>query len=349
MDAQKLFGFTIEKNASDLHLIVGHKPVLRISGELYDLEKEPVVEEGAMRKMVASIITPEQMKRYEVEKELDFAYSVSGYRFRVNLHWERGHMGLAARAVPKEIPTMEQLGLPETVQQFTNLPNGLVLVTGPTGAGKSTTLASMIQYINESRRENIITLEDPIEFLYDAKRSVIRQRQLEIDMVTFGEGLKHLLRQDPNVILVGEMRDLETIATTLTMAETGHLVFATLHTNSAAQTISRIIDVFPPHQQTQIRLQLAMTLRGVISQQLLPRTDGGLTAVREILVNTPAIANLIRENKVEQIKNVLQTSVRMGMQTFEQDLKRLVKEGLISQETADLYASNRYDSISGAS
>lgn len=343
MDAEKLFAYAIDKNASDLHLLVGYKPVLRISGDLYDLEKEPIVSKEMIENFVSSIVTDEQLKRFQAEKELDIAFAVAGTRFRVNLHWERGNMGMAARTIPQEIPTMEQLGIPEVVRSFTSLPNGLVLVTGPTGAGKSTTLASMIEYINQSRRENIITLEDPIEFLYEAKRSIIRQRQLEIDMVTFSEGLKHLLRQDPNVILVGEMRDLETISTTLTMAETGHLVFATLHTNSAAQTISRIIDVFPSHQQTQIRLQLALTLRGVVSQQLLPRIDGGQIAAREILVNTPAIGNLIRENKVEQIKNVLQTSLKMGMQTLEQDLKHLVKDGIISEEIETMYSGIKMD------
>lgn len=343
METDKLFEYAIEKNASDLHLLVGYKPVLRISGDLYDLEKEPIVTESMMEKFISTLVNENQLRRFRAEKELDIAHAVGRTRFRVNLHWERGNMGMAARTIPQDIPSMEQLGIPEVVRSFTTLPNGLVLVTGPTGAGKSTTLASMIEYINQARRENIITLEDPIEFLYEPKRSIIRQRQLEIDMMTFAEGLKHLLRQDPNVILVGEMRDLETIATTLTMAETGHLVFATLHTNSSAQTISRIIDVFPAHQQTQIRLQLALTLRGVVSQQLLPRVDGGQIAAREILVNTPAISNLIRENKVEQIKNVLQTSVKLGMQTLEQDLKRLVKEGVISKEIEAMYSGQKID------
>jgi len=343
MEPDKLFKYAIDKNASDLHLLVGYKPVLRISGKLYDLEKEAVVTEEMMEKFVAGIISEDQVRRFRAEKELDVAYALDHTRFRINLHWERGYMGMAARTIPQDIPTMDQLGIPEVVREFTDLSNGLVLVTGPTGAGKSTTLASMIEYINQSRRENIITLEDPVEFVYAPKRSIIRQRQLEVDMVTFAQGLKHLLRQDPNVVLVGEMRDLETIATTLTMAETGHLVFATLHTNSAPQTISRLVDVFPPHQQTQIRLQLALTLRGVVSQQLLPRLDGGLVPAREILVNTPAIANLVRENKVEQIKNVLQTSVKFGMQTLEQDLRRLVKEGAISEETEKMYSTRGVD------
>ncbi len=337
LTAQSLFGAAIEKSASDLHLIVNHRPVLRVAGDLYDLDKEEMLTDATLEKIVRQTVTPEQFERFRIEKELDFAYSSDGARFRVNLSWERGHITVAARNIPQVIPTMEQLELPPVVQGFTELTHGLILVTGPTSAGKSTTLAAMIDDINSKRRLNIITLEDPVEFLFESKQSIIRQRQLESDMVSFPEGLKHVLRQDPDVVMVGEMRDLDTIATTLTLAETGHLVFATLHTFSAPQTVSRIIDVFPPHQQTQIRLQLAMTLRGVISQQLLPRIGGGLVATREILVNTPACANLIRENKVEQIKNVIQTSASIGMTSYTQDLKRLVKEGLLAEETAESY------------
>ena len=338
MTAETLFGYAVEKNASDLHLLVGHKPILRITGDLYDLEKEETMTDELMENVVKQVVTSQQFERFRIEKELDLAYGTAGARFRVNLHWEKGHIGLAARTIPQDIPTMDQLGLTEVVRGFTELPHGLILVTGPTGAGKSTTMAAMINDINANRRVNIITLEDPVEFLFHPIQSIIRQRQLESDMVTFSEGLKHVLRQDPDVVMVGEMRDLDTIATTLTLAETGHLVFATLHTYSAPQTVSRIIDVFPPHQQTQIRLQLAMTLRGVISQQLLPRVGGGLVATREILVNTPAVANLIRENKVEQIKNVIQTGAQVGMVSYVQDMKRLVKEGLISEETAEMFA-----------
>lgn len=347
ISAEALFSTAVEKGASDLHLLVGHKPILRITGELYDLEREDVMTDELMERVVKQVIAPQHFERFRIEKEFDTAYSIGGARFRVNLHWEKGHIGLAARTIPQDIPTMEQLGLSEVIRGFTELPHGLILVTGPTGAGKSTTLASMIDYVNANRRVNIITLEDPVEFLFAAKQSIIRQRQLESDMVTFAEGLKHVLRQDPDVVMVGEMRDLDTIATTLTMAETGHLVFATLHTYSAPQTISRIIDVFPPHQQVQIRLQLAMTLRGVVSQQLLPRVGGGLVATREILVNTPAVANLIRENKVEQIKNVIQTGAQVGMVTYNQDLKRLVKEGLITEETAEVYALSGTDGGKG--
>lgn len=344
LNAQSLFSAASTKGASDLHLVVGHHPILRVTGELYDLDREEVLTDAAMERIIRQVVTPEQFERFRIEKELDLAYSIDGARFRVNLLWEKGHISLSSRTIPQNIPTMEELGLPVVMQGFTELPHGLILVTGPTGAGKSTSLASMIDYINGRRRVNIITLEDPIEFLFQPKQGVIRQRQLESDMISFGEGLKHVLRQDPDVVMVGEMRDLDTIATTLTLAETGHLVFATLHTYSAPQTISRIIDVFPPYQQTQIRMQLAMTLRGVVSQQLLPRVGGGLIATREVLVNTPACANEIRENKIEQIKNVIQTGAAQGMFSYAQDLKRLVKEGLITSETAENYllASSDY-------
>ncbi len=344
LTASSLFGAAVERGASDLHLVFGYRPILRVTGDLVELEQEDALSDAALEKLIRQVVAPEQFERFRIEKELDLAYGLDGARFRVNLLWEKGHISLAARTIPQQIPTMEELGLPPVVRGFTELPHGLILVTGPTGCGKSTSLAAMIDDINASRSVNIITLEDPIEFIFHPKKSVIRQRQLESDMVSFGEGLKHVLRQDPDVVMVGEMRDLDTIATTLTLAETGHLVFATLHTYSAPQTISRIIDVFPPHQQTQIRLQLAMTLRGVISQQLLPRVGGGLVAAREILVNTAACANEIRENKVEQIKNVIQTGASQGMFSYSQDLKRLVKEGLITEETAGNYllASNDY-------
>jgi twitching motility protein PilT len=337
-NAATLFEYAIDKKASDIHLLVNHKPVLRVAGDLYDIENEPILTDIEMERVVKQLVTTEQFERFRAQKELDVAYSVSGARFRINLSWEKGHMTVVGRLIPNEIPTMEQLGLPDIARSFTELPHGLVLMTGPTGSGKSTTLASMLEYVNTIRRVNLITLEDPTEFVFVPKQAIIRQRQLESDMISFAEGLKHVLRQDPDVVMVGEMRDLDTIATTLTLAETGHLVFATLHTYSAAQTVSRIIDVFPPYQQMQIRIQLAMTLRGVISQQLLPRADGGLIAAREILVNTPAIANLIRENKVEQINNVIQTGVRMGMQSYSQEIKRLIREGFITEETAKEYS-----------
>ena len=335
LNAATLFGYAVEKNASDLHLLVGHKPILRISGELYDLDKEQVMSELEMERVIKQIVTPEQFDRFVREKELDLAYALGSARFRVNLHWEKSHIGMAARTIPQVIPTMEQLGLTDVARSFTELPNGLVLVTGPTGAGKSTTLASMIDHVNANRRENIITLEDPIEFLFEAKQSIIRQRQLESDMVTFGEGLKHVLRQDPDVVMVGEMRDLDTIATTLTLAETGHLVFATLHTQDAPQTIDRIVDVFPTNQQEQVRAMLGAALEGVVTQQLIPNSDGtGRVAACEVMVCTAAIRNLIRSAKTHQIYSIMQTGGQYGMQTMDQALARMVREGKITEGVA---------------
>lgn len=338
MSINQLLKTTINNKASDLHLVQGFAPILRISGKLVKVKAKPLTKKSVYF-LAMSLLPKELQQRFLEEKEMDVGYSLpTGERFRVNLHFERGAMSVAARAIPKKIPTMKEIMLGETARRFTLLPHGLVLVTGPTGSGKSTTLASMINEINNTRAENIITLEDPIEFGFVSNKSIIRQRQLGTDMVTFAEGMKHLLRQDPNVIMVGEMRDLETISSALTLAETGHLVFATLHTYSAAQTVDRIIDVFPPYQQPQIKMQLALTLRGVVSQQLVPKKrGGGRMAIREILVNNAAIANLIREGKVQQIKTVLQTSAKQGMFTLEQDIKQKIKQGLIDAKIADEY------------
>ncbi len=333
---EKLFAIANEKKASDLHLLVDMHPILRIDGQLHLLDSEETITDKLMEDITKTILSPEQQQQFAENKDLDLSYEIAdGTRFRINLHVSRDHVGLVARVVPVTIPTMADVMMPEVVNKFMRMNQGLVLVTGPTGSGKSTSLAAMIDMINTERGLSIVTLEDPIEFLYTQKKSIIKQRQLGTDMKSFASGLKHVLRQDPDVILVGEMRDLETIAATITLAETGHLVLATLHTLNAAQTIDRIIDVFPPYQQPQVKLQLSMSLRGVISQRLVPRTDGGLIAAREILVNTPAVANLIRENKVAQIKTVIQTSADEGMVTMDQDLKRLVKEGAITQETAE--------------
>ena len=328
---------TVEQGGSDLHLVANSKPIMRIDGVLTKIEAEPVLTSEQVKAEIYAILSPEQQTWFEEQKDYDFAYQVENARFRVNLHMERGNVAMAARAIPSQIPTMEDVMLPEVAYELTRMPHGVILVTGPTGSGKSTTLAAMMNLINEERNAHIITLEDPIEFLFQNKNCVIEQRQLHSDMVTFADGLKHVLRQDPDIIMVGEMRDLESIATTLTLAETGHLVLATLHTYSASQTIDRLIDVFPPHQQTQIRLQVALTLRGVLSQQLLPRVGGGRVAAREIMLMNPAIANLVRENKVPQIKSIIQTSAGMGMTTLAQDLKRLIKEKQITQEIAQTY------------
>lgn len=334
LNINQLLKAAADQKASDLHIVVGRPPVLRINGELTDTNASVVTPQEAER-LVSSLLTKEQYARFMAEKELDLSYAIEGgVRFRVNVHREREHAGLVARVVPNVIPTMENLGLPEIVERLAHLRNGLILFTGPTGSGKSTSLASIINYINQHRSEHIVTLEDPIEFLFTSQQSLIRQRQLGVDFVTFDAALKHVVRQDPNIIMVGEMRDLETVAAAMTLAETGHLILATLHTPSAAQTVDRIIDFFPPHQQAQIRQQLSLVLRAVVAQTLLPRVAGGRVAAREILLNTPAVANLISEDKVHQIKSVIQTSAAEGMQTLDQDLKRLVQEGQVDPKEA---------------
>jgi len=319
-------------------LIVGLKPYLRIDGKLVAIESEPQLTPAKSREWIFALLDAEKKARFEEDKDLDFSYEIKdGSRFRVNIHFEKGNVGLVARTIPVIVPSMEDLAMPPIVYDIVREPQGLVLLTGPTGSGKSTSLAAMIDLINKEKAVHIITLEDPIEYLHKPDKSIIIQRELGEDLTNFNEGLKHALRQDPNVIMVGEMRDLDTIATTLTLAETGHLVLATLHTHDASQTIDRIVDVFPPHQQNQIRMQLSLTLKAVISQHLLPSTQGGRIAIREVMLNSPAIGNIIRENKIAQLKTAIQTSADKGMFTMEQDIKRLLKEGLISEESAEIY------------
>ena len=334
MHLSDLFQEAVKKKASDIHLVVGLPPTIRVEGNLERLQKA-VISAKEMETIIYSAIDAGKRKILEKERELDFSYAVKGAnRFRVNIHWEKDSLSLVARIINDRIPTLEELSMPPIVAELTRLRQGLIMMTGPTGCGKSTTLASMIELINNERRENIITLEDPIEFVFEPKESIIRQRQLNTDMISFDEGLKHILRQDPDVIMVGEMRDLETIATTITLAETGHLVLATLHTYSAAQTVDRIIDIFPPHQQNQVRMQLSLTLQGVISQRLITGTEGRRIATREVLINTPAISNLIRENKIAQIRTAIQTGAEDGMVTMDQDLKELAKQNKITKEVA---------------
>jgi twitching motility protein PilT len=341
MKLDDLLLIAVEKRASDLHIAVGKPPILRIDGVLTPVDELESINPQDAKEIVFGILSEIEKERLIKDREIDVSYEIPEVsRFRINIHWEKGNVGLVARVVTSLTPTMEELEMPQVVYDLLNEKQGLILVTGPTGCGKSTSLAAMINYINTTRAANIITLEDPIEFIYKPKESIIKQRQLGSDMLSFADALKHVLRQDPNVILVGEMRDLDTIAATITLAETGHLVLATLHTYSAAQTVDRIIDVFPPYQQSQVRLQLSMFLKGVISQQLIPKVTKGRVASREILINTPAISNLIRENKIAQIKTVIQTGVSSGMKTMDQDLKRLYKEGLISEETAKSYMMN---------
>ena len=342
MNINELFKTATKKKASDLHIIVGKPPVLRIDGELRILSEEAEITRDMAEKMIFSILTEKQREKFINEREIDISYEIPKFsRYRVNLHWEKDNVGLVARVISNEVPSLDDLDLPPVVHKMIEQNSGLILVTGPTGCGKSTTLAAMVERINQMRFANIITLEDPIEFIHKPKKSIIKQRQLGSDMLTFGGALRHVLRQDPNVIMVGEVRDLETMSATITLAETGHLVLATLHTHNAAQTIDRIIDVFPPHQQAQVRLQLSISLSGMLSQQLLPKVGGGRIAAREILINTPAVANIIRENKIPQIKSVIQTSADEGMFSMEQHVKELLRQNLIEESTALAYLNSQ--------
>jgi twitching motility protein PilT len=330
----------MERNASDLHLTAGSPPMIRQHGKLHALDY-PAMTPQQTREVVYSILTNDQRQRLETDWQIDFAYSIPGKaRFRVNSYFQRASLSAAFRLIPSEMPALRDLGLPPVLQEFTKKPRGFVLVTGPTGSGKSTTLAAMLDSINEERHEHILTIEDPIEFLHKHKKCIVNQRELGADAQSFALGLKAALRQDPDVILVGEMRDLETISTALTAAETGHLVFATLHTQDTAQTVDRIVDVFPPDQQQQVRVQLSVSLQGIVTQQLLPKADGqGRTVATEVLVPTPAVRNLIREGKTHQIYSALQTGAQFGMQTMDTALAQLVREQKITRELAEARSS----------
>jgi twitching motility protein PilT len=330
-----LLKLTMEKGASDLHITVNSPPVLRIDGKLYLTDFSVLASEDT-KFLIYSILNDDQKAVFERDKELDFSCAVSGMdRFRVNVHYQRGNIEAAFRRVPEHIPSFEELGIPKIAYDFIRKPNGLILLTGPTGMGKSTTLATMIDIINTERQEMIISIEDPIEFVHKNKKSIIKQREVYADTHSFPEALKRVLRQDPNVIVVGEMRDLETISTTLTAAETGHLVFATLHTPDAPQTVQRIIDVFPPHQQKQVRIQLADSLQGVLSQLLLPRQDReGRVLATEVMIATSGIRNLIREGEIAQIPSLIQMGAQYGMYTMDRCLKDLYRKGIIGKEVA---------------
>jgi twitching motility protein PilT len=327
--------------ASDLHLTAGSPPMVREKGRLRALDY-PVLTSQQTREIIYSILTNDQRKRLENEWQIDFAYSIPGQgRFRVNAYFQRASLGAAFRLIPNDMPALDELGLPPVLREFVKKPRGFVLVTGPTGSGKSTTLAAMLDVINKERHEHIMTIEDPIEFLHRHQNCIVNQRELGADAQSFSLGLKAALRQDPDVILVGEMRDLDTIATALTAAETGHLVFATLHTQDTAQTVDRIVDVFPPAQQHQVRVQLSVSLQGIVTQQLLPTADGqGRVCATEILVPTPAIRNLIREGKTHQIYSALQTGGAHGMQTMDAALADLVRRNKISRELAEARSSS---------
>jgi twitching motility protein PilT len=331
----------VSRRASDLHISAGAQPTVRVRGRLTALEEYPKMSAADTREIVYSILTGDQRQKLETNWQLDFAYSIPGHaRFRVNAYYQRSAIGAAFRLIPFGLTSIDELGLPPAVHEFTRRPRGFILVTGPTGSGKSTTLAAMIDEINESREEHIMTIEDPIEFLHPHKRCLVNQRELGSDAQSFSAALTAALRQDPDVILVGEMRDLETISTALTAAETGHLVFATLHTQDTAQTIDRIIDVFPSHQQGQVRVQLSVALQGIITQQLLPTADGsGRVCACEVLVPSPAVRNLIREGKTHQIYSVLQTGSALGMQTMDTALSGLVRQGKVTQKLAEARSS----------
>jgi len=331
----------VEHGASDLHLTAGVPPTLRIHGKLVRLDYKPLSPDD-VRELAFSMIREDQRKKYELERELDFGYSQKGIgRFRCNLGFQRESSFCSMRAIPEKIPSMEDLLLPAIMKEVIQLPRGLVLVTGPTGSGKSTSLASMLNVINETKDLHIVTMEDPIEYVHQHKRCNVNQREVGRDTLSFSGAMKRVLRQDPDVILVGEMRDLETIATTITAAETGHLVFATLHTNNAPLTIDRIVDVFASEQQSQIRAQLANTLQCIMSQQLLPLAEGGgRVAAFEVMLNIPAIRNLIREKKEFQIHSVMMTHSKMGMMTMDQNLRDRYVDRLISLEVAMAHAGN---------
>ena len=335
MDLVDILLEVLERDASDLHLTVGSPPIIRINGLLERLDY-PRLSANDTRELIYSILSQDQRQRLENEWEIDFSYSVPGRaRFRVNAYFQRNSLGAAFRLIPIQIKKLDELGLPKALHDLTRKPRGFVIVTGPTGSGKSTTLAAMIDEINETRDEHIMTVEDPIEFLHRHKKCMVNQREVGADTKSFNRALKSVLRQDPDIILVGEMRDTETMATALTAAETGHLVFATLHTQDAPQTIDRIIDVFPPYQQDQIRVQLSTTLMGVCTQQLLPTADGrGRVVACELLIPTPAVRNLIREGKTHQIYSVMQTGTQYGMQTMDAALADLVRRGMITRDLA---------------
>lgn len=341
MNLNELLSHVVKKNASDLHLTVGVSPTARVNGKLVQITEERLTPDDTLE-IVKDMLDGERMEFLKKKGEIDLSYSVKGLgRFRVNIYRQRGSYSLALRVVRLNVPTLDELGRPPIIKELARKTRGLVLVTGPSGSGKSTTLAAMIDLINSERHCHIITLEDPIEFLHKHKKSIVNQREIGYDSESFSAALRAALRQDPDVILVGEMRDLETISTALTAAETGHLVLSTLHTVGADKTVDRIIDVFPPYQQQQIRVQLSTVLQGVISQLLIPRSDGrDRVAAVEVMIATPAIRNLIREGKTHQIITSMQTGGRYGMQTMDYALARLYREGAISYDDALLYCTS---------
>lgn len=340
-EIDELFELAFKEKASDIHISVGHPPALRIEGHLVPLLKRKVLDRDSVAGLVSSLLQEEQKARLETEKDIDFSYDLEGKaRFRVNVFFQQGSLSIAARLIPSKIQTIEELNLPHVLHDFTSANQGFVVVTGPSGHGKSTTLASLIDEINHSRSDHVITIEDPIEYVFEDDKAIVDQREVNQDTLSFARALRATFREDPDVIMVGEMRDPETMATAITAAETGHLVFATLHTNSASQTIHRIVDSFPSEQQDQIRAQLSASLLGVVAQRLIPRIKGGLIPACEVLLTTPAVSNLIRENKIHEIPLVIETSAELGMVSLNRSLANLVKLKEVSFENALSYSLN---------
>lgn len=343
MDLVSILQSAVQQGASDIHICVGKPPMMRLNGEIKPIANLAPLTSEQTKSLIYSVLYDEQRAKFEEKWELDCSFAITGVsRFRLNVLMTRNGMESVMRVIPSKIPTPEQLGLSPTIINFTNIPRGLVLITGPTGSGKSTTLACMLDLVNQKKLGHILTIEDPIEFTYESKACIIRQREVGQHTKSFNNALRAALREDPDVILVGEMRDLETIQLTITASETGHLCFATLHTQDAPSTVDRIIDVFPPHQQTQVRVQLANSLHAVVSQILLPRKDGkGRVAAREVMVMTPAISNLIREGKTHMIYSAIETGAKFGMISMDRSLAQLVLQGIVAYEVAVSKAHDR--------
>lgn len=339
---KNLLKLAAQQNASDLHLVVGRYPTLRIDGKLYPLTQESILSPEDTKALSNVLLSEENKKRLLEDGQVDFSYNLENkVRFRTNVFFQQGNVSVAMRMVSGRLSTLEELNIPTTLYEFTHKPQGLLLITGPVGHGKSTTLSAMIDFINHNEDKNIITVEDPIEYVYEQDRCIINQREIGRDTKSFAEGLRSIFREDANVVLIGELRDLDTISTAMTAAETGHLILATLHTNDTSQTIDRIIDVFPAHQQNQVRSQLASVLLGVVSQRLVPRVGGGRIPALEIMINNHAVENLIRENKTYQIDSVIETSLRDGMISLDKSLADLVQRGMVTLDDAYVYTKNK--------